>query len=315
MNRRKTITLFLSITIHLLILSLLWYLLRDAERKMLSASSAKRVEISLQDFITPPPSRPKTVPVRKTTPPAPRPKKAPSTPEKAAKPAKPVKPTKPVQPVKKRPLEPKTSATPATDSETKRKRRSETSSKSAPPKKRPVRKTEAPKSSQPPTEPPSSKPPAPKPEPASLSPLSKLAGALGAPAMPVQPPAPSIDQVANALSDREFKALYKDDFDRFSPEQKKFIKDNLSRIQGITQHYLTLRGYPYTAVRLGQQGMNIVEFDLHPNGDITGLKVIKGSESETLDKNSLDTIKTAYKDYPRPKETTKIRFYIYYRLY
>ena len=149
-----------------------------------------------------------------------------------------------------------------------------------------------------------------------LSPLSRLAGALGTPAIPAsKPAAPSVAEVADALSESAFKALYKDDFDRFTPDQKKFIKNNLSRIQGITQHYLTLRGYPYIAARLNQDGMNIVEFNLHPNGDISDLKVIKESGSEVLDENSLDTIKTAYKDYPRPKETTKIRFYIYYRLY
>ena len=117
------------------------------------------------------------------------------------------------------------------------------------------------------------------------------------------------------MGEREFKALYKDEFDHFSPNQKRFIRDNLNRIQAITQHYLTKRGYPPFAVHQHMQGVNVVEFYLHPNGDITDLKVISSSGFNVLDDNSLDTIRTAYKDYPRPKETTKIRFYIHYRLF
>jgi TonB family protein len=147
---------------------------------------------------------------------------------------------------------------------------------------------------------------------------SALAGALGAPAMPrseTPPKPPSIEQINNTMSDREFHALYKDEFDHFTPNQKKFIKNNLNRIQAITQHYLTMRGYPPFAAQQRMQGVNVVEFYLHPNGDITDLKVIASSGFDVLDDNSLDTIKTAYKDYPRPKEKTKIRFYIHYRIY
>jgi len=126
---------------------------------------------------------------------------------------------------------------------------------------------------------------------------------------------PSIDQINNSFTQKEFYALYKDEFDHFSANQKKFIKNNLAKIQGITQHYLTVRGYPYFAGRMGQQGTNVVEFYLLPNGDITDLKIITPTGYEQLDQNSLDTIKTAYKDYPRPKEKTKIRFYIHYSIY
>ena len=314
MNRRKTISLFLSIAIHLLLLSLLWSVWHDHKNKMLSASSAKRVDISLEDFITPPPSRPKTASGQKATPPVPSPKKPKSAPNKPPKPpkqAKQAKDVKEVKRVKRSPEKTKKRPTPPKRTDAKRVRPTKTPPRSVQPQ-----RTETPKSA--PVQEERSIPTGSSPQKGGAetpSPLSKLAGALGAPAMPVQPQPPSIEQISDALSDREFTALYKDDFDRFTPEQKRFIKDNLSRIQGITQHYLTRRGYPYTAVRLGQQGMNIVEFDLHPNGDITDLRVIQGSGSSELDKNSLDTIKTAYKDYPRPTETTKIRFYIHYRLY
>ncbi|MCF6201697.1 MAG: TonB family protein [Hydrogenimonas sp.] len=306
MNRRKVGTFFLSLAIHIIIIFSIWLLLQKSEEKRLDASSAKRVEISLEDFTTPAPMpapaapKPKVQPIKKAV--KPKTPKPPQKEKSAAKPKpKPIKKEIKREPApkaiekenpKKSTLKPKPKE--RVEPETKRVAKAEKivskdTNESRAESKRSENRT---------------------------TPLSKLAGALGTPAMaPSTPKPPSIAEIGDALSNREFKALYKDDFDRFSPEQKRFIKDNLSRIQGITQHYLTIRGYPYLAARLGQAGMNIVEFDLHPNGDITGLKIIQGSESEILDKNSLDTIKTAYKDYPRPKETTKIRFYIYYRLY
>ncbi len=113
---------------------------------------------------------------------------------------------------------------------------------------------------------------------------------------------------------KEYRKLYKDEFDTFTKAQKRFLKENLSRIGYITQKYLYLRGYPYIAVKTKQQGTNIVEFYLHPNGDISNLHLIGSSGYEALDKNTIETIKTAYKDYPLPKEKTKIRIYVKYRL-
>jgi periplasmic protein TonB len=106
--------------------------------------------------------------------------------------------------------------------------------------------------------------------------------------------------------------LYGKEFYGFSDETKEFLKDNLSDIGRITQKYLL---YPSISIRTKQQGHNIVEFMLHPNGDITDLKLLQSSSFSALDNNSIHTIKVAYKDYPKPKESTKIRIYIYYKLY
>ncbi len=113
---------------------------------------------------------------------------------------------------------------------------------------------------------------------------------------------------------KEIQKLYKDEFSTFTKEQQKFIKNNLAKIAAITQKYLYLGGYPYIAVKTRQEGVNIVEFYLHPNGDITDLKLIKSSGYEALDTNSIETIKAAYKDYPLPQQTTKIRIYIHYTI-
>jgi len=111
------------------------------------------------------------------------------------------------------------------------------------------------------------------------------------------------------------RRLYGKEFYSFTPTQQKFIKDHLSEIHRITQNTLTINGYPDVAVRTGQQGVNVVSFYLHPNGDISRLRLVKRMGYEALDNNTIAVIQIAYKDYPRPKTKTKIVFYVNYRLY
>ena len=73
--------------------------------------------------------------------------------------------------------------------------------------------------------------------------------------------------------------------------------------------------YPEAAGRLNMQGRSVVEFWLHPNGDISELRLLDSSGYRALDKNSIETIEIAYKDYPRPSQKTKIRIYVHYELY
>jgi len=114
---------------------------------------------------------------------------------------------------------------------------------------------------------------------------------------------------------RMIRQLYGREFNTFSPSQKKFIKENLGSIHRITQRTLTRNGYPSVALRTQQQGTNVVTFYLHPNGDITGLRLKRRMGYAALDQNTLDVIRIAYKDYPRPKSKTKITFYVKYKLY
>jgi protein TonB len=111
------------------------------------------------------------------------------------------------------------------------------------------------------------------------------------------------------------KQLYGKEFNSFSETQKKFIEDNLGTIHRITQNTLTRNGYPEIAVRTRQQGTNIVSFYLHPNGDISDLRLKKHIGYEALDQNTLDVIRIAYKDYPLPNKKTKIIFYVKYSIY
>ncbi len=111
---------------------------------------------------------------------------------------------------------------------------------------------------------------------------------------------------------RSYINLYGEEYNSFTKVQKVYLQKNLKNIGKITQKYLR---YPSVAVRTGQSGMNIVEFYLHPNGDINKLKLSHSSGFTSLDKNTIRTIEIAYKDYPRPKSITKVKIYVYYKLY
>ncbi len=114
---------------------------------------------------------------------------------------------------------------------------------------------------------------------------------------------------------KKIKKLYGSSFQRMTPTQQQFIENNLDTIQKITQETLTRRGYPEAASRTGQEGTNVVEFNLHPNGDISHLRLKTRIGYRSLDENTITLIRVAYKDYPYPKTTTKIVFYVTYSFY
>lgn len=150
-------------------------------------------------------------------------------------------------------------------------------------------------------------------------------------------PKPSSDPLANALmgsgtsmypakktrrpsssgsyGERMIHKLYGEEFNTFTETQKKYIKNNLGTIHRITQNTLTRNGYPEIAARTRQQGTNVVSFYLHPNGDISDLRLKTHIGYAALDQNTLDVIRTAYKDYPLPNKKTKIIFYVKYSIY
>ncbi len=114
---------------------------------------------------------------------------------------------------------------------------------------------------------------------------------------------------------RMIKQFYGSEFNSFTNSQKRFIEKNLGSIYRITQQTLTRKGYPWVAQKTHQQGTAIVTFYLHPNGNITGLRHKRPIGYAALDKNTLQVIRIAYKDYPRPKTKTKITFYVEYSLF
>ena len=113
----------------------------------------------------------------------------------------------------------------------------------------------------------------------------------------------------------KIRKLYGKQFHNFTATQKQFIENNLDKIQEITQRTLTRRGYPQGAGETGQEGTNVVSFKLHPNGDISNLRLKTRIGYRALDDNTLSLIRVAYMDYPYPTTTTKIVFYVTYSIY
>ena len=136
---------------------------------------------------------------------------------------------------------------------------------------------------------------------------------MGAASTPMYPPSQSSS--SGSYASKMINQLYGKEFDTYTPTQKKFIKNNLGTIHRITQQTLTRNGYPTVAIQTKQEGTNIVSFYLHPNGDITGLKLKRRMGYAALDQNTLDVIRIAYKNYPLPNKKTKIMFHVTYSLY
>jgi len=109
---------------------------------------------------------------------------------------------------------------------------------------------------------------------------------------------------------KSYLELYKDDFDTFSEETKVYLLKNLKDIGFITERYLI---YPHLSIDAKQQGLNVIEFWLYPDGKISKPKTIKSSSYFLLDDNSEETIMKAYRDYPRPQKPTVIRIYVKYK--
>mgnify|MGYP005984033049 CR=1 FL=1 len=113
----------------------------------------------------------------------------------------------------------------------------------------------------------------------------------------------------------KLQRLYGREYENFTKVQKAYLEKNINNFQVITQRVLNRLGYPRIAAKMRLSGTNIVEFLFHPNGNISKLKIIDSSGYEVFDEYTLELIEIAYKDYPRPKTTTKLRFNVSYRLY
>lgn len=109
---------------------------------------------------------------------------------------------------------------------------------------------------------------------------------------------------------KEYAKLY-DNFDQLPTKTKVFIIKNIKDIGEITGRYLI---YPMMSAQAGQEGVNVVEFMLFPDGKISTPMIIKSSSYFLLDDNTVETIQEAYHDYPRPQKPTPIRIFVKYHL-
>jgi len=113
---------------------------------------------------------------------------------------------------------------------------------------------------------------------------------------------------------QNIKKLYGDEFGKLTPGQQQYILDNQEIMRRITQQVLNRVARVNIPRDLNVNRSNVIEFYLHPNGDMSGFRFISKSGYYVLDDTTRETIEYAYSRYPRPKETTLIRYNVYYNL-
>jgi outer membrane biosynthesis protein TonB len=118
----------------------------------------------------------------------------------------------------------------------------------------------------------------------------------------------------NSNISQNIKKLYGDEFGKLTPGQQQYILDNQEIMRRITQQVLNRVARVNIPRDLNVNRSNVIEFYLHPNGDMSGFRFISKSGYYILDDTTKETIEYAYSRYPRPKETTLIRYNVYYNL-
>jgi len=113
---------------------------------------------------------------------------------------------------------------------------------------------------------------------------------------------------------QNIKELYGEEFGKLTPGQQQYIIDNQEVMRRITQQVLTRVARVNLPRDLNVNRSNVVEFYLHPNGDMTDFKFLSKSGYYVLDDTTKETIEYAYSRYPHPKEKTLIRYNVYYNL-
>ena len=117
----------------------------------------------------------------------------------------------------------------------------------------------------------------------------------------------------NSIS-QNIKELYGSTFRELSAGQQKYILDNQEIMRRITQEVLNRVAHVNLSANMNVNRHNVIEFYLHPNGDMSDFKFLHKSGYYILDKTTQETIEYAYSQYPRPEEKTLIRYNVYYQL-
>ncbi len=113
---------------------------------------------------------------------------------------------------------------------------------------------------------------------------------------------------------QDIKELYGEEFGELTSGQQQYILDNQEVMRRITQRVLTRVARVNLRQDLNVNRSNVIEFNLHPNGDMTDFKFLEKSGYFVLDNTTKETIEYAYKDYPRPKEIIPVRYNVFYNL-
>jgi len=120
--------------------------------------------------------------------------------------------------------------------------------------------------------------------------------------------------VRNSSINQNIQKLYGDEFTKLSPAQQKYIVDNTEIMRRITQKVLNRVARVNIKENLNINRTNVIEFYLHPNGDMSDFRFLKQSGYFILDHTTKETIDYAYSRYPRPSEKVLIRYNVMYNL-
>lgn len=118
----------------------------------------------------------------------------------------------------------------------------------------------------------------------------------------------------SSLGNSDLRELYGDEFSKFTEGQQKYLIDNQEIMRRITQEILTRVASVNLRHDMNVNRVNIVEFYLHPNGDMSDFRFLQNSGYHILDTTTQETIEFAYSRYPRPAEKIVIRYNVYYNL-
>lgn len=124
----------------------------------------------------------------------------------------------------------------------------------------------------------------------------------------------SSKSMAGSNVSSDVKELYGEEFGKLTAGQQKYILDNQEIMRRITQQVLNRVARVNLDRNLNVNRSNVIEFYLHPNGDMSDFKFLAKSGYYTLDDITKETIEYAYAKYPRPTEKTLIRYNVYYNL-
>ena len=106
----------------------------------------------------------------------------------------------------------------------------------------------------------------------------------------------------------DIRDAYGDAFGKLSEGERRYLLDNQEIMRRLTQAQLDDTGRTMIPNTLRVNDYNIVEFYLHPDGSMTGFRTIRHSGFFLLDEVTKETIESVYWKYPRPKQTTLIRY-------
>lgn len=102
--------------------------------------------------------------------------------------------------------------------------------------------------------------------------------------------------------------LYGDKFRELSKGEQKYIIDNMTKMLIIANKVLQRYSNSKIPNSFSGSGEVLLEFYLHPNGEITNLKILQQSEYQIMNDLYLETINLSYSQYPRPEQPTLIRW-------